>query len=727
MSKREGAHRRNRLAGEKSPYLLQHAANPVDWYPWGEEAFEKARREDKPIFLSIGYATCHWCHVMERESFEDEDVAGQLNEHFVPVKVDREERPDVDSIYMTALTQVMQQQGGWPLSMWLTPDLQPFYGGTYFPPDDRFGRPAFGRVLERVAALWRERRSEIVDDAGRVSDGVRRVGELGAEGALRTELLDTAFAKIERAFDGRHGGFGRAPKFPQPYVAAFLLRYAIRARNRQAFDMVQFQLDHMAAGGIYDHLGGGFARYSTDEKWLVPHFEKMLYDNAQLLRLYAEAWQLMRKPLYEEIARETAGYVLRDMTDASGGFYSAEDADSEGVEGHFYVWRRPEVESLLGPENARLFGLAYDVTEEGNWDEPHSNDRGLNILHVRYTPEQIATLEQLDPAHVRMTLAEAKRRLYEERTKRVRPLRDDKILTSWNGLMISGLATAGRILGEPSYVRAAEGAAAFVRDRLWVDRRLLRRYRDGDARHDGCLDDYAFLAQGLLDLYEASLDPAHLQFASSVVDVCTALFWDDSDGGFFYTREGDPSLIVRSKNFFDNAVPSANAVAALSMLRLSDMSGDGRLRERARRAIEACARFLDELPLGCAASLSALDFLAGPSRQIVIAGDVDSDATKRMMREVQSRLTPRSVLFLASPGLDPESFPVVRGKVAIGGAPTAYVCEGATCLAPMTDLDELNALLEKDLSIGVRPRQEDDSRPAPTTENKHGGGKQCAC
>jgi hypothetical protein len=578
----------NHLASEKSPYLQQHAHNPVDWYPWGEAAFEKSRQEDKPIFLSVGYSTCHWCHVMERESFENEQLAAILNRWFVPVKVDREERPDVDRIYMT-FVQASTGSGGWPMSVFLTPELKPFYGGTYFPPDNRYGRPGFGAILERIAEAWRNERARIVQSSGAViaqlSQYVNASGP--AAGAPDKAVLDSAFQHFRRMFDAAHGGFGSAPKFPRPVVFNFLLRYYARSHRQEALDMTLETLRAMANGGMHDQLGGGFHRYSVDERWFVPHFEKMLYDQAQLAISYLEAFQITHDPFYAKIARSTLDYVLRDMTHPEGGFYSAEDADSvidpanpkEKGEGAFYIWSAEELKDY--PRFASIYG----VEEHGNVpDDPHGEFTGKNILYLREPLDQATETE----------LQSAKMALLAIRSKRVRPHLDDKILTAWNGLMISAFAKAAQVLvhsghDEPRYLEAAQRATKFILTRMYdaASGVLMRRYRDGEAAIAGFLDDYAFFIGALLDLYEADFDPAHIETAMALMDKMRELFEDQAEGAFFSTAAGDSSLVMRMKDDYDGAEPSGNAVALLDLLRLAHFTDRADYREAADRTLQA--------------------------------------------------------------------------------------------------------------------------------------------
>ncbi|MBI2930483.1 MAG: thioredoxin domain-containing protein [Planctomycetes bacterium] len=627
----------NRLAREKSPYLLQHAHNPVDWYPWGDEAFEKARRENKPIFLSIGYSTCHWCHVMERESFENEEIAGLLNEHFVAVKVDREERPDVDQVYMAAV-QAMGEQGGWPLSVFLTPDRRPFSGGTYFPPEDRWGRIGFPTLLRRVAQAWKERNKAVIDDARVVATAIS-TEPVRRQGALGRVAVQRAVEQFEASYDPVWGGFGHAPKFPRSVALEFLMR-------RGAFEMVEHTLVQMAQGGLYDLVGGGFHRYSTDEKWLVPHFEKMLYDNALLARAYVQAWQITKDPFHERIARETLGYILRDLVAPEGAFYCAEDADSEGVEGKFYVWDPREV------GNEGILRVAPRTTLDGEW----------------------------------------KKKLFEARSRRVRPHRDDKILAEWNALAIGALACAGAALDEPSYVAAAERAARFILTTLRrPDGRLLRRYREGEAAIPAYLDDYAALADALVDLYQATFKVEYVEEAVRVAEDMIALFVDPN-GGFWLTAKDGESLVARPKEIYDGALPSGNAVALHALARLADLTSREDFRTVAEAAVRAFASIVELYPAGYPHLLSAVDRLDGPSRQIVLAGDAPE-----MVRVVRGAYLPDAVVvWVPEEGPDDRTrraIPITKERKAIQGKAAAYLCEGSACGLPLTDVRELEKLL----------------------------------
>ncbi len=692
----------NRLIHEKSPYLLQHAHNPVDWRPWGPEAFETARREDKPIFLSIGYSTCHWCHVMERESFENEAIAALLNRHFVPIKVDREERPDVDRIYM-AFVQASTGGGGWPMSVWLTPDLKPFYGGTYFPPEQRYGHPGFSMVLERVAEAWRMDRESIQESSRQAVEQLTAQSRVaaGAGTVLRLDAgaLDAGFYAFRRGFDARYGGFGDAPKFPRPATLNFLLRYHARTGNQEALDMALATLREMARGGMYDQLGGGFHRYSVDARWFVPHFEKMLYDQAQLALCYLEAFQITGQAAYAETARGILDYVLRDLPDAGGAFYSAEDADSvidpahpaEKGEGAFYIWTQPEIEAAAGQPAAAWFCRRFGVQPEGNVEnDPHGEFTGRNILYQAHPVE--------DPAQ-QAAIADAAHKLLEARAARVRPHLDDKVLTAWNGLMISALAKGGAVLGEARYAAAARRAADFIADRM-VDGAagiLLRRYRQGEAAIPGFLDDYAFFTQALLDLYETGLEWRDLELAIRLAEKQAALFEDTADGAFFSTAADDAALVMRLKDDYDGAEPSGNSIAVLNLLRLAEMTGRGDFRVSAERALAAFGPRLAAAPSGLPQMLAAYEFSLARPRQIVLVGERGAPDMGRLLAAVHARFLPHRVVLL----VDGESraalarrLPAVAAMTALGGRATAYVCENYACQLPAADVKTLEQLLQ---------------------------------
>ena len=685
----------NRLIHEKSPYLLQHAHNPVDWYPWGPEAFAKAEREGKPIFLSIGYSTCHWCHVMERESFEDSSIAALLNRWFVSIKVDREEHPDLDQVYMHAVT-MMTGQGGWPLTVFLTPGLEPFFGGTYFPPERRGALSGLREVLPAVAEAWQKKRDELVHSARQLTSSMRaQLAQAGGTGSVSPALLQAAFHDAAAMFDAADGGFGRAPKFPRSHELSFLLRFWARTGTGQALDMVTTTLDHLARGGIHDHLGGGFHRYSTDAQWLVPHFEKMLYDQALLARTYLEAFRITKRAEEAEVARDIFEYVLRDLADAQGGFYSAEDADSEGEEGTFYVWTPAQVIGVLGQEEGQLFNRCYGVTDEGNFSATErggsanhvGGDQHVSVLHIAQPCEPFAERLRADRA-----------RLFAARETRVRPHRDEKILTSWNGLMIAALADGSATLNEPRYLAAAERAAQFVLTSLAKDGRLLRRYRDHDARYAGTLEDYAFFIDGLLALYEASLNPRWLAEAKRLATQMIERFWDEPGGGFFLRDKDDPALIVRAKAFEDGATPSGNSVAVTVLLRLGRLTAEPRFEALGRRALAGFTRALERAPSASPQMLSAADFALGPTMEIVIAGSPDAPDTAQMLRAFRERFLPRAVIVLHPGGELGEPIealaPYVSAQRAVNGKSTAYVCENFTCNLPTTSLTTFIALLE---------------------------------
>ena len=684
----------NRLAREKSPYLLQHAHNPVDWYPWGDEAFERAARESKPVFLSVGYATCHWCHVMERESFENDDIAGVLNEHFVSVKVDREERPDVDRMYML-FVQTSTGSGGWPMSVWLTPERKPFYGGTYFPPDNRWGRPGFRAVLESLSRAWREDRARVEESGAKVIEQLREYAKLGeAAETAGPEALDRAYHSFRRMFDSRLGGFGSAPKFPRPSVHNFLIRHYAATKNggakeEDALEMVLTTLQEMEKGGMNDQIGGGFHRYSVDAHWFVPHFEKMLYDQAQLAVSYLEAFQITRDGQYATAARAIFRYVLRDMTDPGGGFYSAEDADSAAdpaqpqhkSEGAFYIWSKSEIDAALGAEDSALFCDHYGVRDGGNVEEdPHGEFRGRNILfQAREAPDDAAP-----------RLKRAADKLLAIRAQRPRPLRDDKILASWNGMMISAFAKGARILGDDAYAQAARASADFLRRHLWNkqgdDQRqiLLRRHREGESAIDGFLDDYAFTGLGLLDLYEAAFDPRDLAWATQLAERMITLFEDADGGGFFSSGAG--STLLRLKDDYDGAEPSGNSTAVMLLLRLARMTDRADLRTSAERALRAFSSRLREAGTGLPQMLVAHSFALAPPREIVLAGPPEHPEMGAMLAAIRRRFLPNAVVMRSED--TPSPMP------ALEAAPTAYVCENFACRLPVTSARALDDLLE---------------------------------
>jgi uncharacterized protein YyaL (SSP411 family) len=691
---------KNRLAFETSPYLLQHAENPVDWYPWGEAAFAKAKAEDKPILVSIGYSSCHWCHVMEHESFENADIAKLMNELFVCVKVDREERPDVDEIYMTSI-HMMGQQGGWPLNVFLTPDGRPFFGGTYFPPSTRYGRMGWPELLRSVAELWKTKREEIGEQAGELTKALQDLSSYAAGDALpEAKVFQHAADLVTSQYDARNGGFGAAPKFPPHQTLELLLRRQIRSGNRREREIVDHTLRAMAKGGMYDQVGGGFHRYSVDEKWLIPHFEKMLYDNAQLAKVYVEAYQLTRDAFHARIAREVLDYVLREMTGEKGGFYSATDADSEGREGKFFVWTKDEIDSLLG-EDAMVFCRAYGVTVEGNFEDPHhppaAGDKGQNVLHVVYTAEEVAKQEGLPAAEVARRLESGRRVLFEARRKRVPPGLDDKVLVSWNGLMIGALAYAGRVLGEPRYVKAARRAAEFIlRDMRAKDGSLMRTWRGGQAKIPALLEDYAALTDALLDLYEATFDLRWLREAKALAEEMNRRFADEERGGWYHTEANAADLVTRIKTPTDSSTPGPNAVAARALIRLGALTGDAIGPRRAEKALQLFRGTMERAPTAAMGLLLALDLLLHEDGEIAIVGDPEKESTKALLRSVNEAFLPATLLALRHPNAGPEEeemIPLLRGKTLVGGAEAAYVCENYACKAPVTTPAELEKML----------------------------------
>ncbi|HEV2842323.1 MAG TPA: thioredoxin domain-containing protein [Chthoniobacterales bacterium] len=703
----------NRLAREKSPYLLQHAHNPVDWFPWGEEAFAKARRENKPVFLSIGYSTCHWCHVMAHESFESAEVAAIMNREFVNIKVDREERPDVDRVYMT-FVQATTGGGGWPMSVWLTPELKPFVGGTYFPPEDRYGQPGFGKVLERIAAAWKQDREKIGEQGTKIISALSQAQEMGEAkpAELGAATLDAAYQQIARSYDAHEGGFGTAPKFPRPVTLNFLFRIYARSREsaggKHALEMNLFTLRKMAAGGMHDHLGGGFHRYSVDAFWHVPHFEKMLYDQAQLAVAYLEAFQVTREPLFEEVARDVLDYVRRDMTAPEGGFFSAEDADSvfehgkpEHGEGAFYTWSQNELDEALGSA-AETFNFHYGVQPGGNVPpaaDPHAEFTGKNILIELQSVKETAKHFKKEEAEVRDLLAKSRAILLSLRAKRPRPHLDDKIITAWNGLMISAYARGAQVLDDPAYLETATRAAAFVRTQLYdASRRVLvRNYREGRSEVEGFADDYAFVIQGLLDLYEASFDVSWLQFAIELQETQDRLFFDEERGGYFSGTGKDPSILLRLKEDNDSAEPAASSVSALNLLRLAQFRNDKRSFERAEKTIDAFSPQIGHFPSAMPQMLVALDLTLSTPWQIVIAGKRGADETRALLQEVHRHFLPNKILLLAD-GADgqkylEEKLEALREMKPIEKKPAAYVCENFTCQAPVTEPAALRKLL----------------------------------
>ncbi len=679
----------NRLIHEQSPYLRQHAYNPVDWNPWGEEALARARAENKPILLSIGYSACHWCHVMERESFENEQIARLMNDNFVPIKVDREERPDLDQIYMDAV-QLLTGRGGWPLTVFLTPEGKPFFGGTYFPPQDRQGMPGFPRVLLAIAAAFRDKPADVQQNVERLAQGLEGLAEFSPDGGeLGPEAVESAARALAEHYDRVNGGIGRAPKFPNTFVFSLFLRRYQADGDPEFGHMVRETLAKMAKGGIYDQLGGGFHRYSVDDRWLVPHFEKMLYDNALLARLYLDAGRALGEPDFLTVAREILDYVLREMTSPEGGFYSAQDADSEGEEGKFFLWTPAEARAALGEELGEIAERYFDISEEGNFE-------GRNILHRTIERDDAARLFKIGADEMERTIEEIRRRLFEARERRVKPARDDKVLAAWNGMMIGALAEGYRALGDERYLHAAARALDFVMSRLWDGRALKRSFKDGAARFNAYLEDYALVANGALELYETSLDRRHLATAQTMAEAILERFLDRDKGGFFFTSADHERLITRSKAVFDGSTPSGNTAAVMALLRLYGYTGEVRYFAEAQRTLRLLHGFIAQQPFAFSHMLEAVDLYQRGPVEIVIVGERGAPETGEWLERLGLFYLPNRALFVADPRDSagahlPEQ---VRGKTQVGGKLTAYVCRERTCTAPLTSFDALKAELE---------------------------------
>lgn len=672
-------HKPNRLISEKSPYLLQHAHNPVDWYPWGEEAFQKAKRENKPLFVSIGYSTCHWCHVMERESFEDEQVAKLLNERFVSIKVDREERPDIDSIYMN-VCQMMTGQGGWPLSIFMTPEKVPFYTGTYFPKVSRYGYPGFMEVIVGLSDKYNEDPAHVNEVTNSVMEALNQNQSNRENEEVSTKAIEQGFNHYLHSYDPRYGGFGEKPKFPMPHSLTFLLRYYQYSQDKRALIMVEKTLKGLAKGGIYDHIGYGFSRYSVDEKYLVPHFEKMLYDNALLAIAYLETYQVTKKDFYLRIAEEIFTYVLRDMQHAEGGFYSAEDADSEGEEGKFYVWTPDEIKEVLGEEKGDLFCQTYDITEQGNFE-------GRNIPNLISISNEEDQLKQLEGS---------RRSLFEYRKKRVPPYKDDKILTSWNGLMIAALAKGARITGNSQYRLAAEKAIDFIERKMLINNRVMVRFRDGEVKNRGFIDDYAFLLWGYVELYESTLNLEYIKKAKKLTEEMIDLFWDDENGGFYFSGSDNENLLMRQKEDYDGAVPSGNSVAAMVMIRLSRLTGDYQLEEKVQKLFYASAVQLNRYPQGHSFLLQTYLLTQMGLKEVVVLKGKDDDQMELLLRELQQEFHP-SITYLVSDDLEglKEIAPFTSDYRQIAQKTTVYVCENYICNKPTDNFQEAIDLIRK--------------------------------
>lgn len=691
----------NRLVNETSPYLLQHAHNPVEWYPWGPEALAAAKEQNRPIFLSIGYSACHWCHVMEKESFEDPATAAVMNEHFINIKVDREERPDLDSIYMRAV-QLMTQHGGWPMSVWLTPDLEPFYGGTYFPPVRRHGLPSFTDVLQGLSDAWEKRREEIFASASDVVKHIAAMESLTAASDLPPKnVAEVAARELQKYFDPNFGGIGRAPKFPHAVEMRMMLRAAMPEGDAESTDakagyreIVLFSLEKMIRGGIYDQLGGGFHRYSTDQRWLVPHFEKMLYDNALIPLAMLDAYQITQNPLFERATRETLDWVLREMTSSEGGFYSTLDADSEGVEGKFYVWSRQEVLEILGAEAGERFAYCYDVSETGNWEES-------NILNLPRPVEQCASMLGLAPAALADELAASRDRLLAVRAKRIWPGRDEKILTAWNGMMIEAFAVAARVLREPRYQQAAVAGAEFLWSKLRADDgRLLRTYKDGKAKLNAYLEDYSYFASALLAVYEATFDPKWIDRCETLTQRMVEQFWDEAEGGFFFTSNDHEKLISRAKDPSDGAIPSGNSMAATVLARLHVLTGKGDHADRLETMLRVFRGLMTDSAMQGAQLILAADFYLNDPVGFAIVSPTQPELAGTVAEELSAGYLPRKVMAgqtasaTGSDGPKTSSVPLLDEKVEKEGEPTLFVCRGTVCGEPWVGLDKIRSNIE---------------------------------
>ncbi len=686
----------NHLVNEKSPYLQQHVNNPVDWYPWGDEAFARAKKEDKPIFLSIGYSTCHWCHVMEHESFENETIAAFLNENFVSIKLDREERPDVDAVYMTA-TQAMTGAGGWPMSVMLTPDLKPFFCGTYFPPVPAYGRPSFKQLLERIRELWDTKRDDLVKSSEALTDAIKQEGAETRKGEISQLLLDRCFNYFEQAFDEREGGFGGAPKFPRPVQFDFLFNYYHLTGKDRAAQMALFTLEKMSRGGIYDHLGGGFHRYTVDALWRVSHFEKMLYDQAQLVHSFLDAYQLTGKERYARVVRETCDFVLRELRHPDGGFYSALDADSEGEEGTFYIWTELEINDVLGLD-AELFNYHYGIVKEGNWED--EKNVVYEATNMKKTGEQFSLSSDL----AKERLTQLKSKLFEVRAKRIRPHRDEKVLASWNGLMIGAMARAGDVLDSDEYLFASQRAAEFIINELWKKpgKKLLHRWRDGEARFDAMLDSYAFLIKGLIELYEATLESRWLEHAVSLQREQDAALFDTERGSYFTSRETS-DVIVRTKNAYDGAEPSGNSVSVWNLLKLHAMTGDVAFQEHARKTLEYFSGTLEKYPYALPEMLAAAVAEVQLPTEIVFVGDIVQKEYQVMRRKLATKYIPQKTMLHATATAASDFAKTLQPKE---GKATVYFCSGGACELPITGASVLEErLVQMSNTSRVSPTQ----------------------
>ncbi len=691
----------NRLVHEKSPYLLQHADNPVDWYPWSEEAFEKARKENRPVFLSIGYSTCHWCHVMAHESFENPQIGALMNDTFISIKVDREERPDIDMVYME-VCQMMTGSGGWPLTIIMTPDKKPFFAGTYIPGETRFGRIGMPDLIRQIKEIWSTRQDEVLNSADRITTTLQTSTFPAPGEELGEDILHLTYDQLKDRFDEEYGGFGGEPKFPTPHNLLFLLRYWKRTHEEKALDMVEKTLQMMRRGGIYDQIGFGFHRYSTDRRWLVPHFEKMLYDQALIVLAYIEAFQITRKEEYAQIAREVLNYVLRDMTDARGGFHSAEDADSEGKEGKFYLWSYNEIQQVLTSDQVELFTNVFNILKSGNYtDELTGGKTGRNILHLTKPLNEIASEFDIDESGIQTRLELIRQELFAHRKKRIHPHKDDKILTDWNGLMIAALARGARVLEEPEYTLAAIRAVDFIFGNLFTpDGQLLHRYRDGEAALTGNLDDYAFLIHGLLELYETTFEVNYLKKAIRLNEYLLKHLWDDENGGFYFTESNEDELLVRQKEIYDGALPSGNSIAMLNLIRLGRITANPDLEQKAAKIGRCFYENVTKMPSAYTQLMIAVDFLVGPSYEVIIIGDSQVNDTRQMLQAVQKEFLPNKIVVFKP--MDANSYgiqevaPYTENQKTIDNRATAYVCINYHCKLPTADISTMLSLLNSD-------------------------------
>lgn len=683
----------NHLINEKSPYLIQHADNPVDWYPWGSEAFKKAKNENKPVFLSIGYSTCHWCHVMAHESFEDPEIGSLMNEVFVSIKVDREERPDLDNIYMT-VCQLMTGTGGWPLTIIMTPDKKPFFAGTYFPKISMYGRVGLKDLILNIRDIWNERPDEVLDSADQIIGALKKVSKTSSGDEIGEDILDSTYESLSNNFDEIHGGFGGAPKFPTPHNLLFLLRYWKRKQNERALAMVKETLDSMRNGGIYDHIGFGFHRYSVDQEWLVPHFEKMLYDQALIATAYIEAFQVTGEEKYRDTAQEIFEYVLRDMQAPEGGFYSAEDADSEGVEGKFYTWRKDEIYKVLGEKNAKFASKVFSVNSKGNFSEGPSQEKtGSNVLHLENSLDEISETLGIKKGDVEKKIQKIRETLFNAREKRIRPHKDDKILTDWNGLMISALAKGAHVFDDERYLKAAILSADFILDNMCQNNRLLHRFRDNETAINANLDDYAFFISGLLDLYESSFNLKYLKSAMALNNTLLDHFGDSENGGFYFTPDDGGDILVRKKEIYDGAVPSGNSIQMLNLLKLSKITENEEFKHKAVETEKAFSQDVIRTPTAHTQLMVAVDFKLGPSYEIVISGAPDNEDTKIILESIRSRYIPNKTTTLRPP--DAEASEIIKlinsleFKKQENNKTITYICSDGTCKAPITDLNDI--------------------------------------